>query len=321
LEQTTAGASEQDQAFARGWLSEHARIARGHDIAAGAAHTRPTLPALGSRVRFPGPDIGDEDVSLRAGDVGEVTGYVPAYPDGNPLGGVVVGFGRGRTCVVRLHAPTVYELLPARSDWQAPPLRRAPKQPRPGAESAEDRAFLRGFVGTPRGEAHYRANLGRSQAETRARLADPEERAADARALRLFQWPFVKLSETRRLSPKTTGGTVTTWCGELMGEEVELRVSVRTIMDPSLSHFLCNSSARIRHAGIERAVASGFFLDVQVLNPRQPSDALMAELTRLVTLTDEEHRPCLVRRRGEPLRRWAPGGEPGTIKRRHDRSW
>jgi hypothetical protein len=116
-------------------------------------------------------------------------------------------------------------------------------------------------------------------------------------------WPFVKLSETRRLSPKTTGGTVTTWRGELMGQVVDLRVSVRTVMDPSVSHFLCNGNARIRHAGIERAVRSGFFLDVQVLNPRQPSAALVAELARLVPLIDEAKRPCVVRRRGEPLRR------------------
>ncbi len=115
-------------------------------------------------------------------------------------------------------------------------------------------------------------------------------------------FPFVKTSETRKLGHKTIGGTVTTWRGMLLGQRVEFRVSVRTNMDPTASHFMTSSNARLRHAGIEQAVKSGFFLDVQILEPRDPSDELVDELARVIPLAPDD-RTFLIRRRGEPLRR------------------
>jgi hypothetical protein len=65
---------------------------------------------------------------------------------------------------------------------------------------------------------------------------------------------------------------------------------------------MTSSNARLRHAGIEQAVKSGFFLDVQILEPRDPSDELVDELARVIPLAPDD-RTFLIRRRGEPLRR------------------
>lgn len=115
-------------------------------------------------------------------------------------------------------------------------------------------------------------------------------------------FPFEKLSEERRQSAKTVGGTITVWEGRALGVLVRFRVTVRTNLDPSVSHFLTPGNARIRGAGVEQAVRSGYFLDVQVLEPRDPSPALVAELERLVPLAPDD-RPFRIRLRGQALRR------------------
>lgn len=122
---------------------------------------------------------------------------------------------------------------------------------------------------------------------------------------RLFDsdaFPFERLSEQRKIGKRTIGGTVTAWEGRVLGELLRFRVTVRTNMDPSLSHFLTSANARIRDAGIEQAVASGYFLDVQVLEPRRPSPLLLRELERLLPLAPDD-RPFRIRLPGERLSR------------------